>query len=745
MIATMWLNSAFNTLKAPFRQGATLTIIAPIVVLIWLLTGVVSYIVLAPRFVGQHMVAPAFITFLLVINLVPALLLLVLWGRRIALRHAARTGIGTNGRLHMRLVSIFSWIAAVPMLLMAISASLLAQYGIQFWFSDNARNILKNASHVAQAYYDEHRQHVAENTTAMAENLRDDLKQLSFTQPLMQQLYAVQVYQRELSESAVIAIDKHGGARTLVVVNPYNRNFDTIMTPALLSELKKGAPLAHGAPVVSQIKADRIEAITPFMPKSNLYLYASRVADKQMLEQTARAQQVLASYDTLVKRARQLQLEFNAALYMISLLIVGLAVYVALQVADRLIAPVNDLVAAANRVSEGDLSARVTGQLPRDEIGTLATTFNTMTARLSEQTDALVGANALLERRRALTEAVLGSVSAGVIAVDPAQHIRIVNDSARALLNSDKLLAAGDPLNHLSPELAAMLTDGEEQGIKTVTVGEGTRTLAVKIVPDEGGHVLTFDDITTQINDQRRAAWADVARRIAHEIKNPLTPIQLAAERLQRRYGKDIVNDQGVFARLTETIVRQVGDLRRIVDEFSSFARIPKPVFREENIVDIVRQAIFLHEVAHPQIKFSFETDSASIPLICDRRQLSQALINIIKNAVEAINEKTNRTKHESISATITHDAQHLIITITDTGIGLPQDRSRLTEPYMTTRAGGTGLGLAIVTKIIEEHAGALSLSDAPRGGTCITLSLDRQKLAERQLKGEATMPESVA
>ncbi len=257
-----------------------------------------------------------------------------------------------------------------------------------------------------------------------------------------------------------------------------------------------------------------------------------------------------------------------------------------------------------------------------------------------------------------------------------------------------------------------------------IVVEAEPKTLAVRSVIAESGHVLTFDDITQQLTDQRRAAWADVARRIAHEIKNPLTPIQLAAERLQRRYGKEVTSDPAVFERLTGTIVRQVGDLRRIVDEFSSFARMPRPAFREETIVDIGRQALFLHEVAHPAISFSLEGDVALL-MVCDRRQLGQALTNLVKNAVEAIEENKEQHAPGVIAMRITSDEQRLRVVLADNGPGLPAERDRLTEPYMTTRARGTGLGLAIVRKIVEDHFGAMSLRDRPGGGTLVELDFN--------------------
>jgi two-component system nitrogen regulation sensor histidine kinase NtrY len=246
--------------------------------------------------------------------------------------------------------------------------------------------------------------------------------------------------------------------------------------------------------------------------------------------------------------------------------------------------------------------------------------------------------------------------------------------------------------------------------------------------------VLTFDDITDQLTDQRRAAWSDIARRIAHEIKNPLTPIQLAAERLQRRFGDEISSDKGTFEQLTGTIVRQVGDLRRMVDEFSNFARMPKPVFRDENVHEIARQALFLHEVAHPAITFTLEPPTGDFRMVCDRRQLAQALTNVVKNGVEAIESRRNRGEHslagDRVDLKLHDEGGLLVIDVLDTGIGLPEDRERLTEPYMTTRVRGTGLGLAIVKKIVEEHMGEIAFLDRPGGGTHVRISFDMQKLA---------------
>ncbi|AHE53795.1 sensor histidine kinase [Sphingomonas sanxanigenens] len=689
--------------------------------------GVASYFIIGGERSPQKLLTPPLVALLLVANLVPAIALLVLLGRRVAHGRAARSPIGGNGRLHVRLVALFSVIAAVPTLLVVIFASLLFQYGVEFWFSDRARGMLENASELVQGYYQEQRSQVAAETQTMASDLRDYLGQAPYDSPDFIGGYAFQMATRHLNESAIVSIGANGQPVTLAMVNPDARDVEQRVSSAVVGTLRAGKPV-----VISETK-DRVEAVARLFPDRDIYLYASRRYDAEVL---ARASGVLRDYNALLDRSRALQLQFNAALLVISLLIVGAAVWIALQVADRLVRPVGELVDAARRVAAGELSARVASPRTQDEVGTLATAFNRMTRRLEEQTGALVAANDQLDSRRAFIEAVLSSVSAGVISVDKARVISLINLTAATFLRTGGESPVGQPLASVAPELDALIDCGERESIVQLTSGGEQRTLAVKVVHDEQGHVLTFDDITQQLLDQRRAAWSDVARRIAHEIKNPLTPIQLAAERLRRRYAKEIQSDKPTFERLTDTIVRQVGDLRRMVDEFSSFARMPKPVFRVEALIDIARQALFLHEVAHPTVRFTLDAPDPSIEIVSDRRQLGQALTNIVKNAVEAIESRGDVAGDPGfVAMTVELLPDGLIrIAVADNGIGLPAERDRLVEPYMTTRARGTGLGLAIVKKIVEEHCGTIAFGDRPGGGTVVTILLDPAMLANLDL-----------
>jgi two-component system nitrogen regulation sensor histidine kinase NtrY len=672
------------------------------------------------------LLTPPLIAGLLIAILLPAISLMALYARKVAVRRAEQGGLG-SGRLHVRLVALFTAIAAVPTVLVAIFASVLFQSGLEFWFSNRAQNMLENTVQVARASYEREVDRVAAETVAASGNLAEYLRTVPIEDPRFAEAFAkLQVLNRGLSEAIIFTYGPDKQIRTIALVNPYDRPLSKIIPPAALGQLDQKEVVALNSP-------DRIGAITKLNYGPDAYLYAARVFDPQFRAQIQRSNDVLRDYRALLAKSRVNQLKFNAALLLGALIIVGLAILTALRLADRLVRPVGQLVEAAGRVEAGDFSARVPVSKTEDEVQTLATAFNRMTGRLEEQTNELRGANTQLETRRAFIEAVLSSVTAGVIAVDSKHRILLLNRSAETLLEQGEGVE-GKTLGSLSPELEEFMRGQQSEANVLLNADGVQRTLAVKRVRYQDGSVLTFDDITDQLTDQRRAAWSDIARRIAHEIKNPLTPIQLAAERLQRRFGGEVTSEPETFERLTGTIVRQVGDLRRMVDEFSNFARMPKPVFRENDVHEIARQAMFLHEVAHPAVTFTLDPPTGDFRMVCDRRQLAQALTNVVKNAVEAIESRRNRGEHslagDRVDLKLQQQEGTLVINVLDTGIGLPEDRERLTEPYMTTRVRGTGLGLAIVKKIVEEHMGEIAFLDRPGGGTQVRISFDTAKLA---------------
>lgn len=699
--------------------------------LAFLLMVVVTYIAFSYAPADGRLLPSTQVASLLIGTMIPALTLVVLVGRRLAIRRAA----GSTARMHVRLVFFFSLVAAIPTLLVSAFAAVLFQSGVDFWFSDESRGLMRNANELAREYYEQNQLEVAEETTTMASDVRfyfDNTRNVSLTSPEFVDFVNYQMQSREINETAILQAIDDGSLRTVATYNLTKGS-----EPGTFGT-KVAGRLRQGAPVIVEANEARLEAITPIDLANGVFLYNARNSEAMSFNSWERAQAIAANYDTLTKRARALQLRFNLALFFASIGLVGLAVWFALRFADRQVAPLTDLVAAAREVGAGNFAMRVEGRTGADEIGLLNRAFNRMTAQIERQTDALVGANRQLDERRAFMETVLESVSAGVVSIDRAGEIRLMNDSAaRLLLGGGPVVEGTHPLSGLAPSIAAMVDSGIESGIVSHSRGSELLTLAVKIAATSDGHVITFEDITRQLLDQRQAAWSDVARRIAHEIKNPLTPIQLATERLMRRYRRQIETDGELFDELTSTIVRQVGGLRQMVDEFSSFARLPKPVFRSEDILDLVRQAIFLQEVAHPQITFALGGDEGTaVHILCDRHQIGQALTNVLKNAVEAVETRARDAEPDfrgQVRIEVFPGDDDFAVAVDDNGIGLPTDSDRIVEPYVTTREKGTGLGLAIVNKIVEEHGGEMSFATSGLGGARVMLRFARDPGGKQQ------------
>ena len=710
--------------------------------------GAGTYFALSTQGAPVSVESPHLVTALLVLNLIPLMGLAVLVVRRLTILFADRRRGLAGSRLHIRMVGLFSLVAILPTILVVVFASMLFQFGLQFWFSDRVRTVLDNADQVAQAYVLENRDRIRGDILAMAWDLSRQAPQLGTDNRAFADVVQWQALARDLSEAIVfrIADDRQMDVVARVRLDP---NVNTARLPE--AEVNRAAT---GVVVVLEGQGEdnnRVQALIKLEPYRNTFLYVSRKVAPQVLDQVARTQSALSDYRQLVQRRKDLELRFNISLVVVSVIILLISIWAALWLANRLVAPIGRLVRAADKVGRGDLSARVPARGSPDEIGVLARAFNRMTSQLQTQTNALIAANAQAESRRRFTETVLSGVSAGVLGVSAEGIITLPNRSAAELLASEESELVGQMLAVAVPELQALVdiarASPERRSRGEVTLDrEGVnRTFLVQVSPDSAatgasGWVITFDDITQQLADQRQAAWSDVARRIAHEIKNPLTPIQLSAERLRRKYLKEIVSDPQTFAACTDTIVRQVGDLRRMVDEFSSFARMPKPVFRTESIAEITRQAMFLQEVAHTDVRFTLDVPNGLPTMICDRRQLGQAITNLVKNAIEATRARApDASGPPAIDVSISVEDDWLTLRIADNGVGLPQDlRNRLTEPYVTTRAKGTGLGLAIVKKIVEDHGGELTLTDRAGGGAVAEL---RFNLAAIMPPGDESEP----
>ena len=647
-----------------------------------------------------------------------------------------------GSKLHGRLVRIFALIAVGPPILMAIFSAVIFEFGIQSWFSENIRATLQDALVVAESYVAEHRQVIQGDILAMAVDLNRQALFLQQDRSLLQAVVEDQTAKRALSEAIVFTGDGLVLARATL-----NLELAPERVPEVVMERLNEGDLV----LVSESEDDRVRALVKLSNFIDTYLYVGRFVNSNVVGHADAARASVAGYEILEGERSSIQLQTNMVLFILAFLILLIAVWIGLSLANQLIAPIASLVEASEKVGQGNLKIRVPALRGTDELGTLSRAFNRMTKQLSQQQDQLVQANRKMDARRRFTEAVLSGVSAGVIGLDSKGRINLPNRAACEFLEAEPAKLEGKRLNLLIPELAECFRelktgpgDSVEHQVLVTRHGQ-QRTLLVRIAKEMdaesgGGFVVTFDDITDQLADQRTAAWADIARRIAHEIKNPLTPIQLSAERLQRKYQDEVVTDPHVFEQCTETIIRQVGDLRRMVDEFSSFARLPEPIFKKEDLINIVRQAVFLQEVANPDIEYKLSVPQSNLLMTCDGRQIAQALTNLLKNAAESIaaarsdGGKGVTSKVNLIEVKLAKKGKKtLTLDVADSGAGLPKELiERLTEPYVTTRRKGTGLGLAIVSKVVEDHAGELLLENRTGGGARVAMLFDLEALASR-------------
>ncbi len=696
----------------PAKRGDS-RLLGPLAVGLALLSAFVTFVVLAdltPLLPTHNVVVT-----LLLVNAATVVLLLAVIVREVLQVVQARRSGRAGSRLHVRIVGLFSIIAATPAILVAVVASVTLDRGLDRLFSTRTRAAIENSLIVAEAYLRDHAQIVRSDIMVMAfdlaraepifKNDRDKLRQFLTFQASVRGLAAAIVFDRDLN---VVA---HADLET-------NQTF-AIPPREALPHVTTTEPQ-----VVLLPDTNYVAAIVKIDKYDDYYLYVARLLDPLVVPQLQATRESAQEYAALEARRLGVQVAFALMYTVIALTVLLSAVWVGLNFAKWLIAPIRRLIGAANLVSTGNLYVRVPVHQSEGDLASLGETFNRMTQELRTQRDDIMRARDVIDSRRRFTEAVLAGASAGVIGIDGQGRVSIVNRSAEKLIGCNEAEALGRPLTEILPEVAEILaaarTGLRSQDQVTITRHGRERNLSVRVTSEQStdsdrGYVITLDDITELVAAQRTAAWADVARRIAHEIKNPLTPIQLSAERLRRKYGKSIGNDRDVFEQCTETIIRQVDDIRRMVDEFSRFARMPKPVFAADDLADTIRQAVFLMRVGNADIDIDAEIAEDPMPARFDRRLISHALTNIIKNAAEAIAAVPPAELGKgTIRVFAERHGEDIVIDVVDNGIGLPKERrSRLLEPYVTTREKGTGLGLAIVSRIVEEHGGRIELRDA--------------------------------
>jgi two-component system, NtrC family, nitrogen regulation sensor histidine kinase NtrY len=709
--------AAFDPTHAESKGWSLRKWLAPFAVAIALLSAVLTFVVLTG--LSRIEPTPQVVSSFLLLNAATILLLVGIILHEVWLVMQARRRGRAAARLHIQIVGLFSVIAVLPAVLVAVAANVTLDRGLDRLFSGPTREAIQNSVTIARAYMQEHAELIQGDILGMASDItRAPARRLYDLDPKsFQELLTASAASRNLPGAMLIDKDRN-----------------------ILATADTGIQLTFAAPqpdFLSNVDVDKPEiavlpdenyvaAVIRLAAFENTYLYVARQLDPRVVDQLKQTEASAAEYAAIESRRLGIQVNFALMFAVIALTILMASVLTGLNFANGLVAPIRRLMSAASSVSTGDLHVQVPVHGSGGDLAQLGEVFNKMTQELRSQRDELVNASELIDSRRRFIEAVLSSASAGIVGVDGSGSVGILNRSAEKLIGHAESETLDHPLSDVLPELDDMMKtarDGTQrlvQGQITILRDGQERNLSVRVTaeqtnPSRDSYIITLDDITELVSAQRTSAWGDVARRIAHEIKNPLTPIQLSAERIRRKFGRAITEDKAIFEQCTDTIIRQVDDIRRMVDEFSRFARMPKPVIEGEDVADTVRQAVFLMKVAHPEIDIEADLKQDPLRAQFDRRLISQALTNIIKNATEAIEavppEELGKGRIDVVAA---RDNDDIVIDVIDNGIGLPKvARARLLEPYVTTREKGTGLGLAIVGRVLEDHGGRIELKDA--------------------------------
>ena len=718
-----------------------------------LLLIVVTFVVLAGG--SPLSLKPNTVFALVLANLIVLLVLGAALAGRLTRVWVERRRGSAGSRLHVRLVLLFGMVAVTPTIVVGVLATAFFSLGIQAWFNDRVRTALEESVQASQGYLIEHRDTIRADALGMANDIQLAGPTLGGTPAGLEQLLLTQTTMRGLDEAEVY---EPATGQVVAATGMRGSAADAAAVPLAANQAAANGDVA----VLGSPDDTEVRAVVQLNTTPALMLLISRAIDPNILDHMHRTEGAVAEYERLDAHRNELQVAFALIFALVALLVLGAAVLIGLMLANQIARPVGRLIAAAERVRAGDLGVRVPEMRSDDEVAGLSRAFNRMTNQLAAQRGELMDAYSQIDERRRFTETVLSGVSAGVIGLDGEGRVELPNRAAGELLGVDLPAAVGRHLAAVVPEFAELLATAalapERPRTAEVNIGPEMRrrTLLVRIGPElkagrPEGYVITFDDITELQSAQRKAAWADVARRIAHEIKNPLTPIQLAAERLKRRFAREITSDPDTFTQCADTIVRAVGDIGRMVDEFSAFARMPDPVIRSEDVGRVAREALILQRSARPQIGWVTEIPAEGPVAPCDRRLLGQALTNLLQNAADAVamrprpqvspgepgqggagpgEDAAGGAPAEAgpagpapdpqigrITLSVTCAAGEIRLAVADDGVGLPQqDRGRLTEPYVTHKPKGTGLGLAIVKKIMEDHGGSVTLDDRADG-----------------------------
>ena len=660
---------------------------------------------------------------LILLDLILFLALMVLISRKLVGLWISKRKTMEGTRLQTRIVLMFSLVASIPTILVAIFSALFFNIGIQSWFDHRVSTAIEESVVVAEAYLAEHKEVIRSDILAMASILNRDAYDLNSNPELLNKVISEQANLRSLTEVIIFQKDKILAKTSLSFSFAFERLPLDIMARA-----------DQGDVVTLTTDDGKVRALIKLSSYFDTYLLVGRFIDNKVLDHMQHTQGASSEYKRLKTQISTLQIQFSVIFVVFALLLLLAAIGFGIMFAAMIARPISEMVNATDRVKAGDFTARVPEGPKHDEIAILARAFNRMTEQLHQQREGLIDATRQIDARRHFIETVLSGVSAGIIALSSDKKISLINPSAVHILSIKDALLNGKSFVDFLPEMAMLLGQVETfptipaQGEVTLVRHGRKLVLLVRIAADTRadkveGYVITFDDITDFVLAQRKSAWADVARRIAHEIKNPLTPIHLAAERLRRKYSKE-VSEPETFERYTDTIVRHVKDIGKIVEEFVNFARMPAPVFADTDLSELIRNVVFSQQCIGTGTNYTLELPDHPVNFHCDASQITQIILNILKNAEESIEAREPQTETGQITLQLTEEPQHLHLVVRDNGRGFPENLiDHLTEPYVTTRSKGTGLGLAIVKKIVEDHNGRLKLTNNPDGGAIIEIS----------------------
>lgn len=710
ILSRRYLKSSRRRKKTVFgREWQNIFVV--VLVVLGLISGLATYGALteAPPFGNS----PNTVIWLLNFDLIILLLLVAVIANKIVALWSGRKRGLAGSHLHVRLVYTFSILAAAPAIIMTVFSAYFFHFGVQTWFSQRIQTAIHESQAVAEAYLQEHKEVIRADTLAMANDLDRQSVMLIGNAAALERLVQTQSVLRNLSE--VIVFDSSGRVLARSGLT-FTLEFEEV--PQFAMDQAKFGDVV----IMTGGNDDRVRALVKLNGFVDSYLFAGRMVDPQVLAHLNATKEAAQSYTDLQQSYSNLQVTVNMIFVVVGLLLVFVAIWFGLMLARQLVSPIGALISASDRVRAGDFATRVETFEGIEEFDYLGRSFNRMTRQIEEQQNELIQANRQLDRRRRLTETVLGGVSAGILGLDQKGDINLANNSAAELLSMEQSELSGKAVAKIFPDIEVLLRNAHKNPHKVTqdeiafgSENSDKKTFLVRVAIEligekEVGAILTFDDITELQSAQRKAAWADVARRIAHEIKNPLTPIQLSAERLNRRYLKQIDDKPEIFSQCIETIVKHVGDIGRMVNEFSSFARMPEPVIKEANLKNLIQEVIVLQQQAHEHIDFNFDIEDGVEKADFDTHLIRQALVNLLQNSIDSIGLKDDQTEKGQINILLGSYENALFVSVSDNGIGFPDDENNesLTEPYVTYKQKGTGLGLAIVKKIMDDHNGKL-------------------------------------